>query len=140
MVCGERLKTWCSTQSVALRRLNLWLKWDTLLNSIQQGIPRFLLFGVIGIWLRCFSRANRVALCFVKVAFALNAHIEVDHVKLVTFADRVDRAFSFACATGDAFVSDYVCHLFVSLDVIGGFDRITKANYTRFGMKMQTVF
>ena len=45
--------------------------------------------------------ANRGALGFVKMAFALDAFAGVDHVILVALGDRVGRAHRFARAAAD---------------------------------------
>ena len=41
---------------------------------------------------------------------ALDALIGVNYVFAVAFADGADRAFTRACAAGDAVITDFVCH------------------------------
>jgi hypothetical protein len=60
------------------------------------------------------DRADCNALRRVKVAFAFDAGIGIDHVDGVAFADRLGRALGNACSARDAVIIDFHGHDFFS--------------------------
>lgn len=69
------------------------------------------------------NRANRYALWFVKMSFAIHANRFVDYIYFFSLGNSIYWTFGKACSTIDTFVSYSVCHSFLR--------KINKTWYTK---------